>query len=96
MTAHTTNPALPASISDWQLILLGITARDGGYTGIMDMLESAIFSDRCPGICTGCRTIYDDVEPDATDNHCDHCYGNGLGWQLVRTVKSVLVLAELV
>jgi hypothetical protein len=77
------------------MIILTHVADQCGYESVMAMLEAATF-DVCPGVCMGCKTVVDSVEPDTRDNCCEECHAAGLGWDLCRTVKSVLVIAELV
>jgi hypothetical protein len=53
-----------------------------------DMLRSAVEDHICPGICTKCEDVFEDVEPDATTYWCEQCQEN--------SVVSCLVLAEII
>lgn len=67
-----------------------------GFENVESMLDAATFDVSCPGICSGCKTIVDNVEPDMRSSACHECMANGLGEEVAGTVNSVLVLAELV
>lgn len=76
--------------------LLEILANDGGFDDVDQMLEACTTDSVTPGICVNCKRVVDEVEPDANNIHCPHCEDDGLCDQLNGSVKSALVLAELV
>lgn len=68
-------------------------AAECGFESVDAMLEAATFDGSCPAICTGCKTIVDQLEPDARNVPCQQCIDDGLGEEIATTVSSVLVLA---
>ena len=60
-----------------------------GFDSVLDMLEEAVYSGDCYGICTNSHCDYTiPIEPDSTSGHCEKCN--------TRTVKSCLALASVI
>jgi len=53
-----------------------------------DIAASALNDGDCPGICTTCSEICDNIEPDQDKGWCDECKTN--------TVISLLILMEII
>ena len=69
-----------------QALLAELLAAEG-FEDLESFLDCFAMDSVVPGICGDCRGTMD-CEPDARENYCDHCGGNG--------VQSGLVLAGII
>jgi hypothetical protein len=68
--------------------LLVIAAETEGFETVMDMLADAMADIQCPGVCSNCKFVEIEVDPDSSCITCDECGQD--------TLSSVLVLAGLI
>ncbi len=66
--------------------LVRLIVKSDGRT-FQEIAQGTMTGD-CPGICTECEWIIENIEQDQEEGYCDECQKN--------TVKSILILAGVI